>query len=124
MISPEKVALEDLLKRANTEFPNDEKVIELYAKYERLFKEAVFSEDSQAHLDDFDNDDGGGDNDDDGSDNVEKEKKPASEAAVNAEKESVFNFGLGLDVDVCILVITDGHSTNILMKKYEQVMDL
>ncbi|GJV10258.1 hypothetical protein Tco_1351799 [Tanacetum coccineum] len=59
MISPEKVALEDLLKRANTEFPNDEKVIELYAKYERLFKEDVFSEDSQAHLDDFDNDDGG-----------------------------------------------------------------
>ncbi|GKG48052.1 hypothetical protein Tco_0509937, partial [Tanacetum coccineum] len=45
------VALEDLLKRANTEFSNDEKVIELYEKYERLFKEAVFSEDSQAHLD-------------------------------------------------------------------------
>ncbi|GJU79948.1 hypothetical protein Tco_1282313 [Tanacetum coccineum] len=33
MISAEKIALEDLLKRANVEFPNDEEVIELYEKY-------------------------------------------------------------------------------------------
>ncbi|GJX51832.1 WD repeat-containing protein VIP3 [Tanacetum coccineum] len=90
MISAEKVALEDLLKRANTEFPNDKNVIELYKKYGRLFKEAVFPKDSQAHLDDFDNNDGGGDNDDDdGFDNVEKDKESADEAAVNEGKDGV-----------------------------------
>ncbi|GJT11969.1 hypothetical protein Tco_0859011, partial [Tanacetum coccineum] len=90
MISAKKVALEDLLKRANTEFPNDKNVIELYKKYGRLFKEAVFPKDSQAHLDDFDNNDGGGDNDDDdGSDNVEKDKESADETAVNEGKDGV-----------------------------------
>ncbi|GKA36870.1 hypothetical protein Tco_0723435 [Tanacetum coccineum] len=89
MISSEKVALEDLLKRANIKFSNGEKFVELYEKYGRLFKEAVFPKDFQAHLDDFDNNDGRGDNDDDGSDNVEKEKELADEAAVNVEKDSV-----------------------------------
>nr|GFD10705.1 hypothetical protein [Tanacetum cinerariifolium] len=42
-----------------------------------------------AHLDDFDNNDGGGDNDDDGSDNVEKEKELAGKAVVNVEKDGV-----------------------------------
>ncbi|GJX73790.1 hypothetical protein Tco_0312385 [Tanacetum coccineum] len=59
MISDEKVALEDLLKRANTEFPNDENVVDLHEKYGRLFKETVLPEDLQAHLDDFYNNDGG-----------------------------------------------------------------
>nr|GEZ94656.1 ulp1 protease family, C-terminal catalytic domain-containing protein [Tanacetum cinerariifolium] len=40
MISAEKIALEDLFKRANAEFPNDGKIIELYEKYKRLFKES------------------------------------------------------------------------------------
>ncbi|GKD85791.1 hypothetical protein Tco_1356945, partial [Tanacetum coccineum] len=42
MISDEKVSLEDLLKRANTEFPNDENVVDLHEKYGRLFKEDLF----------------------------------------------------------------------------------
>ncbi|GJT45553.1 VIER F-box protein 2 [Tanacetum coccineum] len=59
MISDEKIALEDLLKRANTEFPNDENVVDLHEKYGRLFKETVLPDDLQAHLDDFYNNDGG-----------------------------------------------------------------
>ncbi|GJX65752.1 ulp1 protease family, C-terminal catalytic domain-containing protein [Tanacetum coccineum] len=91
MISAEKIALEDLLKKANAEFPNDEKVIELCEKYRRLFKESVFVEDFQAHIDDFDNndDDGGGKNDDHGSDNVGKKKESVAKDVVNAEKDGV-----------------------------------
>ncbi|GKB13182.1 hypothetical protein Tco_0847105 [Tanacetum coccineum] len=91
MISAEKIALEDILKRANVEFPNDEEVIELYEKYRRLFKESVVLEDFQAHIDDFDNNDndGGGKNDDLHSDNVGKKKESKESAAkdvVNAKK--------------------------------------
>ncbi|GKB75067.1 ulp1 protease family, C-terminal catalytic domain-containing protein [Tanacetum coccineum] len=91
MISAEKIALEDLLKRANAEFPNNEEVIELYEKYRRLFKESVFVEDFQAHIDDFDNndDDGGGKNDDHGFDNVGKKKESATKDVVNAKKDGV-----------------------------------
>ncbi|GKC60401.1 hypothetical protein Tco_1087999 [Tanacetum coccineum] len=95
MISAEKIALEDLLKRANAEFPNDEKVIELCEKYRRLFKESVFVEDLQAHIDDFDNNDndGGGKNDvhgsDNGSDNVGKKKESVAKDVLNAEKDGV-----------------------------------
>nr|GEY03463.1 ubiquitin-specific protease 13 [Tanacetum cinerariifolium] len=90
MISAEKIALEDLLKNANAEFPNDEKVIELCEKYRRLFKEYVFVEDFQAHIDDSDNNDdgGGGKNDDHGSDNVGK-KKSQGEDDVNEEPEDM-----------------------------------
>ncbi|GKD49479.1 hypothetical protein Tco_1278455, partial [Tanacetum coccineum] len=89
MISAEKIALEDLLKKANAEFPNDEKVIELCEKYGRIFKDFVFVEDFQAHIDDFDNndDDGGGKNDDHGSDNVGKKKESVAKDVVNAEKD-------------------------------------
>ncbi|GJT48302.1 hypothetical protein Tco_0974459 [Tanacetum coccineum] len=91
MIYAEKIALEDLLKRANAEFPNNEEVIELYEKYRRLFKESVFVKDFQAHIDDFDNndDDGGGKNDDHGSDNVGKKKESAAKDVVNAKKDGV-----------------------------------
>ncbi|GJX27918.1 ulp1 protease family, C-terminal catalytic domain-containing protein [Tanacetum coccineum] len=96
MISAEKIALEDLLKRANAEFQNDKKVIELYEKYRRLFKESVVLEDFHAHIDDFDNNDndGGGKNDDLGSDNVGKKKESAAKDVgkkdgVNAEKDGV-----------------------------------
>nr|GEZ21284.1 ulp1 protease family, C-terminal catalytic domain-containing protein [Tanacetum cinerariifolium] len=91
MIYAEKIALEDLFKRANAEFPNDGKVIELYEKYRRLFKESVFVEDFQAHIDDFDNNDndGGGKNDDYGSDNVGKKKESAGKDVVNDKKDGV-----------------------------------
>ncbi|GKE33889.1 ulp1 protease family, C-terminal catalytic domain-containing protein [Tanacetum coccineum] len=106
MISAEKIALEDLLKRANAEFQNDKKVIELYKKYRRLFKEFVVLEDFHAYIDDFDNNDndGGGKNDDLGSDNVGKKKESAAkdvgkkdgvnavqkgEAHVNEEREDM-----------------------------------
>ncbi|GKD90799.1 hypothetical protein Tco_1366306 [Tanacetum coccineum] len=91
MISAEKIALEDLLKRANAEFPNDEKVIELCEKYRRLFKESVFVEDFQAHIDDFDDNDndGGGKNDVHGSDNVGKKKESVAKDVLNAEKDGV-----------------------------------
>ncbi|GJT59454.1 ulp1 protease family, C-terminal catalytic domain-containing protein [Tanacetum coccineum] len=91
MISAEKIALEDLLKRAKAEFPNDEKVIELCEKYRRLFKEFVFVEDFQAHIDDFDNNDndGGGKNDVHGSDNVGKKKESVAKDVLNAEKDGV-----------------------------------
>ncbi|GKB36362.1 hypothetical protein Tco_0881304 [Tanacetum coccineum] len=61
-------------------------VIELYEKYRRLFKESVFVEDFQAHIDDFDDndDDGRGKNDDHGSDNVGKKKESAAKDVVNA----------------------------------------
>nr|GEW08032.1 peptidase C48, SUMO/sentrin/Ubl1 [Tanacetum cinerariifolium] len=100
MISNEKVEIEHLLKRAITEFLNDEKVVELLEKYGRLFKETVLLEYFQTRLDDFDNNDGGGDNDDDGTANVygvekdganvENEKDPAGEADVNEEQEDIF----------------------------------
>ncbi|GJZ36193.1 hypothetical protein Tco_0582010 [Tanacetum coccineum] len=51
--------------------------------------EVVFPEDFQAHIDDFDNNDGGGDNDDDGSDNVDKENELAGKSAVNEGKDGV-----------------------------------
>nr|GEU51506.1 retrotransposon protein, putative, Ty1-copia subclass [Tanacetum cinerariifolium] len=91
MISAEKIALEDLLKKANAEFPNDEKVIKLCEKYRRLFKESLFVEDFQAHIDDSDNndDDGRGKNDDHGSDNVGKKKESVAKDVVNAEKDRV-----------------------------------
>ncbi|GKA90229.1 ulp1 protease family, C-terminal catalytic domain-containing protein [Tanacetum coccineum] len=91
MISVEKIALQDLLKRANVEFPNDEKVIELCEKYRRLFKESIFVKDFKAHTDDFDNndDDGGGKNEDHGSDNVGKKKESAAKDVVNAKKDGV-----------------------------------
>nr|GEV92087.1 hypothetical protein [Tanacetum cinerariifolium] len=73
---------------------------------------------SYAHLDDSDNNDGGCDNDDDGSNNVEKEKEPAGEAAVNAEKRSVFNSVLGLDAHACLLVYIDGCSANVDLNTY------
>nr|GFB31568.1 hypothetical protein [Tanacetum cinerariifolium] len=91
MKSAEKIALEDIFKRANVEFPNDEKVIELYEKYKRLFMGYVFVEDFQAHTDDFDNndDDGGGKNDDHGSNNVGKKKESAGKNVVNDKKDGV-----------------------------------
>nr|GEV87639.1 hypothetical protein [Tanacetum cinerariifolium] len=69
-ISAENIALEDFLKRANAEFSNDEKVIELY---------------------DFDNNDndGGGKNDVHGSDNVGKKKESVAKDVVNAKKDGV-----------------------------------
>nr|GFB59223.1 ulp1 protease family, C-terminal catalytic domain-containing protein [Tanacetum cinerariifolium] len=84
MIYAKKIALEDLFKRANAEFPNDGKVIELYEKYRRLFKESVFVEYFQAHTNDFDNndDDEGGKNDDHGFDNVGKKKESAGKDVV------------------------------------------
>ncbi|GJX12436.1 hypothetical protein Tco_0204194 [Tanacetum coccineum] len=94
MISAEKIALEDLLKRANAEFPNDEKVIELCEKYRRIFKESVFVEDFQTHIDDVDDNDndGGGKNDVYGSDNVGKKKESVAkddEADVNEEPDDM-----------------------------------
>nr|GFA59782.1 ELM2 domain-containing protein [Tanacetum cinerariifolium] len=96
MISTEKIALEDLLKRGNAEFPNDEKVIEQHEKYRRLFKQSVFLEDFHGHIDDFDkNEDvGGGKNDNHGYDNVGKKKESAAKDVgkkdgVNAEKDVV-----------------------------------
>nr|GEW24657.1 hypothetical protein [Tanacetum cinerariifolium] len=91
MISVEKIALEYLLKRANAEFPNDEKVIELCEKYRRLFKESVFSEDFQAHIGDFNNNDNdeGGKNDVHGFDNVGKKKESVAKDVVNVEKDGM-----------------------------------
>ncbi|GKA83190.1 hypothetical protein Tco_0789938 [Tanacetum coccineum] len=72
------------------------KVIELYEKYRRLFKESVVLEDFHAHIDDFDNNDNarGGKNDDLGSDNVGKKKESAAKDVrkkdgMNAEKDGV-----------------------------------
>ncbi|GJW19124.1 hypothetical protein Tco_0026560 [Tanacetum coccineum] len=56
---------------------------------EKVALEVVFPKDFQAHLDDFDNNDGGGDNDDDGSDIVDKENEPAGKSAVNEGKDGV-----------------------------------
>ncbi|GJR75323.1 hypothetical protein Tco_0087688, partial [Tanacetum coccineum] len=96
VISAEKIALEDLLKRANAEFKNDEKVIELYEKVRRLFKQYVFLEDFQADINYFDNNDdnGGGKNDDHGFHNVGKKKESAAKDVVkkygvNAENDGV-----------------------------------
>nr|GEX24484.1 hypothetical protein [Tanacetum cinerariifolium] len=86
-----KIALEDLFKRANAEFPNDGKVIKLYEKYRRLFKESVFVEDFQVYIDDFNNndDDGGGKNDNHGFDNVGKKKDSSGKDVVNDKKDGV-----------------------------------
>nr|GEZ98728.1 ulp1 protease family, C-terminal catalytic domain-containing protein [Tanacetum cinerariifolium] len=91
MISAEKIALEDLFKRTNAEFPNDEKVIELCEKYKRLFKKSVFVEDFKSHTNDFDNndDDGRGKNDDHGFDNVGKKKESAGKHVLNDKKDGV-----------------------------------
>nr|GEU57468.1 hypothetical protein [Tanacetum cinerariifolium] len=91
IIYAEKIALEDLFKRANVEFANDGKVIELYEKYIRIFKEYVIVEDFQVHIHDFDNndDDGGGKNDNHGSDFVGKKKELAGKEVVNDKKDGV-----------------------------------
>ncbi|PWA71217.1 hypothetical protein CTI12_AA283080 [Artemisia annua] len=90
-ISREKVELEDLLKNANTEFPNDEDVLELYKKYGAVFKETVVLED--VHVDDFDpedrQDDGSNDSgkkDDDGAKKDVENVDDASEG-VGAKKD-------------------------------------
>ncbi|GKF20416.1 hypothetical protein Tco_0069054, partial [Tanacetum coccineum] len=77
------------------------KVIELYEKYRRLFKESVFVEDFHAHIDDFDNndDDGGGKNDNHGFDNVGKKKESAGKDVVNAKKDGVDAEKDGMNVD-------------------------
>ncbi|GJR47912.1 ulp1 protease family, C-terminal catalytic domain-containing protein [Tanacetum coccineum] len=52
IISDEKAELENLLRKANTQFPNDEDVRELYDEYGGVFKETVFLEEEQVHVDD------------------------------------------------------------------------
>ncbi|GJX73908.1 hypothetical protein Tco_0312503 [Tanacetum coccineum] len=53
IISDEKAELEDLMRKSNTQFPNDEYVRELYEKYGGVFKETVLLEEEQVHVDDF-----------------------------------------------------------------------
>ncbi|GJW15752.1 ulp1 protease family, C-terminal catalytic domain-containing protein [Tanacetum coccineum] len=53
IISEEKAKLEDLLRKDNTQFSNDEDVRELYEKCGEVFKETVLLEEEQVHVDDF-----------------------------------------------------------------------
>ncbi|GJV03183.1 putative reverse transcriptase domain-containing protein [Tanacetum coccineum] len=53
IIFEEKAKLEDLLRKDNTQFLNDEDVRELYEKYGEVFKETVLLEEEQVHVDDF-----------------------------------------------------------------------
>nr|GEX36511.1 hypothetical protein [Tanacetum cinerariifolium] len=97
MISAEKITLEDLLKRANAKFSNDEKVIELCEKYRRLFKESVFVEDFQAHIYDFDNNDndGGGKNDVHGEADVNEELEDMLDEEIFTQWIEKISIGLG-----------------------------
>ncbi|GKB49961.1 hypothetical protein Tco_0900714 [Tanacetum coccineum] len=52
-ISVEKVELKDILRKANTQFLNDEDVRVLYKKYVGVFKETVLLEEEQVNVDDF-----------------------------------------------------------------------
>ncbi|GJS63717.1 hypothetical protein Tco_0678281 [Tanacetum coccineum] len=52
-ISDEKAELEDILRKANTQFLNDEGIRVLYEKYVGVFKETVLLEEEQVHVDDF-----------------------------------------------------------------------
>ena len=72
-ISREKVELEDILKNANTEFPNEEDVLELYKKYGAVFKETVVLKD--VHVDDFEPEDRQDDGSNDRGNNVDAAKK-------------------------------------------------
>ncbi|PWA41563.1 hypothetical protein CTI12_AA552840 [Artemisia annua] len=79
-ISHEKVELEDPMKNANTEFPNDEDVLELYKKYGAVFKETVVLED--VHVDDFDPED----RQDDGSNDRGKKDDDGAKKDVEVDK--------------------------------------
>ncbi|GJU08363.1 ulp1 protease family, C-terminal catalytic domain-containing protein [Tanacetum coccineum] len=52
-ICDEKAELEDILRKANTQFSNDVGVFVLYEKYVGVFKDIVFLEDEYVHVDDF-----------------------------------------------------------------------
>ncbi|GJW92953.1 hypothetical protein Tco_0172625 [Tanacetum coccineum] len=52
-ISDEKAELEDILRKANTQFMNDEGIRVLYEKYVGVFKETMLFEEKQVHVDDF-----------------------------------------------------------------------
>nr|GEU97577.1 ubiquitin-specific protease 13 [Tanacetum cinerariifolium] len=99
IIFVEKIALVDLFKRVNAEFPNEGKVIELYEKYRILFKESVFVEAFQVYIHDFYNndDDKGGKHDNHGSDNVGKKKESAGKDIMNDKKYGVNGEKDGVD---------------------------
>ncbi|PWA98008.1 F-box domain, Phloem protein 2-like protein [Artemisia annua] len=90
-ISREKVELEDLLKNANTEFPNDEDVLELYKNYGAVFKETVVLED--VHVDDFDLED----RQDDGSNDRGKKDVDGAKKDVGVDKVVSENVGYTLN---------------------------
>nr|GFB85483.1 cytochrome P450 [Tanacetum cinerariifolium] len=48
-----EVGMETLLRKANTQFSNDEDVRELYEKYGGVFQGTVLFEEEQVHVDDF-----------------------------------------------------------------------
>ncbi|GJS02271.1 reverse transcriptase domain-containing protein [Tanacetum coccineum] len=52
-ISDEKAELEDILRKANTQFSKDVGVHVLYEKYVGVFKDTVLLEEEQVHVDDF-----------------------------------------------------------------------
>ncbi|GJZ04488.1 hypothetical protein Tco_0537763, partial [Tanacetum coccineum] len=52
-ICDEKAELEDILRKANTQFSNDVGVFVLYEKYVGVFKDTVLLEDEYVHVDDF-----------------------------------------------------------------------
>ena len=88
-ISRQKVELENLLKNANTEFPNDEDVLELYNKYGALFKETVALED--LHIDHFEPQDR---QDDDSND---RGKKDGDAAKKDVGVDKVVSENVGVD---------------------------
>nr|GEX58507.1 hypothetical protein [Tanacetum cinerariifolium] len=89
MISAEKIALEDLSKKANANSQMMKRLLSYVRNIKDFFKESLFVEDFQAHIDDSDNndDDEGCKNDDHGSDNVGKKKESVAKDVVNVEKD-------------------------------------
>ncbi|GKD01977.1 hypothetical protein Tco_1172251, partial [Tanacetum coccineum] len=91
-ICDEKAELEDILRKANTQFSNDVGVFVLYDKYVGVFKDTVLLEDEHVHVDDFHL----GDGEKFGTD-VAGEKQTAFEAedvndeVVNETKEDKFS---------------------------------
>ncbi|GJT74110.1 hypothetical protein Tco_1040835 [Tanacetum coccineum] len=112
-ISDEKAELEDILRKANTQFLKDVGVRVLYEKYVGVFKDTVLLEEEQVHVDDFHP----GDGEKFGTD-VSGEKQTAFEAEdVNEEVEDLFVLPSKIPVDVHYPETAEGRVTRSSPKK-------
>lgn len=99
IISDEKLEVENILRKANTEFPNDEDVLRLYEKYCGVSKETILLQQDQIHVDDFHAEDGGDNNDDGGNNNDGGENVDGGEKDVGGNNNDGGKKDIGENID-------------------------